>query len=84
MNRKILMKILVVLLTAVAALSCAESSEIVYAPEQAVLTLEEYLAHGRATWVLTGKKEYTVQAEMVSGETSFHNELEVVDYTGRS
>ena len=81
MNRKVWMKILVFLLTAVATLSCAESPEIVYAPEQTVLTLEEYLAQGRETWFLTGKKEYTVQAEMVSGETSFHNELEVVDYT---
>ena len=41
MNRKVWMKILVFLLTAVATLSCAESPEIVYAPEQTVLTLEE-------------------------------------------
>jgi len=81
MNRMVWMKILVFLLTAVATLSCAESSEMVYAYEQTVLTLEEYLAQGREKWFLSGKKEYTVQAEMVSGETSFHNELEVVDYT---
>lgn len=81
MNRKVRMIILVFLLTAVAALSGAESTEIVYASEQTVLTLEEYLAQGRETWFLTGKKEYAVRAEMVSGETSFHNKLEVVDYT---
>ena len=32
-------------------------------------------------WFLTGKKKYSVQAMMVSKETSFHNELEVADYT---
>ena len=56
MNRKAWVKILTFLLTAVAALSCAESPEIVYAPEQTVLTLEEYLAQGRETWFLTGKR----------------------------
>ena len=81
MNRKVWMKILVFLLTAITALSCAESSRIEYAPGQIVMMLDEYLAQGRETWFLTGKKEYTVQAEMASGETSFHNELEVVDYT---
>jgi hypothetical protein len=32
-------------------------------------------------WFLTGKKEYCVQAMMVSRETTFHNDLEVADYT---
>jgi photosystem II stability/assembly factor-like uncharacterized protein len=71
MNRKVWITILVFLLTAAAALSCADSPEIVYAPEQTVLTLEEYLAQGRETWFLTGKKEYAVQAEMVSGGNIF-------------
>ena len=81
MNRNVRMIILAFLLAAAAALSCAESAETVYASGQTVLTLEEYLAQGHETWFLTGKKEYTVQAKMVSGETSFHNELEAVDYT---
>ena len=45
------------------------------------MTLEEYLEYGKQDWFLTGKKEYTVQAMMVSRKTSFFNELEVVDYT---
>ena len=45
------------------------------------MTFEEYLAQGGETWFLTGKQAYTVQAMMVSKETSFHNELEVTDYT---
>ena len=81
MNRKAWMKILTFLLTAVTALSCAESSKIEYAPGQIVLMLNEYLAQDREAWFLTGKKEYAVKARMVSEETSFHNELEVADYT---
>ena len=81
MNRKAWMKILTLLLTAVTALSCAESSKIEYAPGQIVLMLDEYLAQDREAWFLTGKKEYAVKARMVSEETSFHNELEVADYT---
>lgn len=45
------------------------------------MTLEEYLETSEENWFLTGKKEYTVHAMMVSKETSFHNELEDVDYT---
>ena len=48
---------------------------------QGSLTLEEYLEKGGEEWFLTGKKEYPVQAMMVSKETSFHNDLEEVDYT---
>ena len=51
------------------------------APGQTVMTLEEYLEKGGEAWFLTGKKKYAVQAMMVSKETSFHNELEVTDYT---
>ena len=39
MNRKAWMKILTFLLTAVTALSCAESSKIEYAPGQIVLMI---------------------------------------------
>ncbi|MBQ6494059.1 MAG: hypothetical protein IJI92_09380 [Erysipelotrichaceae bacterium] len=46
-----------------------------------MLTLEEYLDKSEHEWFLTGKKKYTVQAMMVSKETSFHNDLEAVDYT---
>lgn len=45
------------------------------------VTLEQYLDQSEESWFLTGKKEYRVQAMMVSKVTSFHNELEVVDYT---
>ena len=48
---------------------------------QKEMSLEEYLDAGDEQWFLTGKKEYPVQAMMVSKETSFHNDLEVVDYT---
>ena len=77
----ILLLTLLFLLTTAVVPACAESQDIGYAPGQTVLTLEEYLAQGREAWFLTGKKEYAVQAMMVSKETSFHNELEVVDYT---
>ena len=81
MNRRAWMKILTFLLTAVTALSCAESPKIEYASGQIVLMLDEYLAQDREAWFLTGKKEYAVKARMVSEETSFHNDLEVADYT---
>ena len=81
MNRKIRMKTLIFLLTAVTALSCAESPKIEYAPGQTVLMLDEYLAQDRKAWFLTGKKEHAVEAMMVSEEISFHNDLEVADYT---
>lgn len=45
------------------------------------MTLEDYLKKSGEKWFLTGKKKYSVQAMMVSKETSFHNELEVTDYT---
>ena len=44
-------------------------------------TLEEYLESSDEEWFLTGKKKYTIQAMMVSKETTFHNDLEVVDLT---
>lgn len=72
---------LLLFLTATAVPSCAELPEIEYAPGQTVTMLEEYLAHEHEAWFLTGKKVYTIQAMMVSEETTFHNDLEVVDYT---
>lgn len=50
---------------------------------QVYLNLEEYLKTGTEQWFLTGKKKYSVQAMMVSKETSFRNELEVTEYTVR-
>ena len=49
--------------------------------DQTEMALEDYLEHGDEMWFLTGKNKYTVQAMMVSKETSFHNELEAADYT---
>ena len=48
---------------------------------QKEITLEEHLKKTEEEWFLTGKKEYKVQAMMVSKEISFHNEYENVDYT---
>lgn len=59
--------------------SGADDSEAV--SNQKEMTFEEYLDAGGEQWFLTGKKQYPVQAMMVSKETSFHNDLEVVDYT---
>ena len=47
---------------------------------QKSLSLTEYLSETNENWFLTGKKEYTIQAMMVSQEKKFHNDLEVVDY----
>lgn len=48
--------------------------------DQKSISLREYLEQTDENWFLTGKKEYTVQAMMVSEALSFHNELENVDY----
>lgn len=53
--------------------------EIFLAPES--VSLADYLARHGDEWFLTGKTSYTIQGMMVSKETSFHNELEVTDYT---
>ena len=45
------------------------------------MTLEEYLSLSTEKWFPTGKKRYSVQAKMVSAESSFRNELEGADYT---
>ena len=49
--------------------------------DQKSLSLNEYLSETNENWFLTGKKEYTIQAMMVSREMTFHNDLEVVDLT---
>ena len=50
-------------------------------PLQVSMTFEHYVDQSGEAWFLTGKKEYSVEAMMVSKETSFHNDLEVADYT---
>ena len=61
--------------------SCAGTSKDKDSSGQADMSFEEYLEQGGEKWFLTGKRAYTVQAMMVSKETSFNNELEVTDYT---
>ena len=41
----------------------------------------DYITAHADDFFLTGKTEYTIQGMMVSKETSFHNDLENVDYT---
>ena len=60
--------------------SCAGTSKDKDSSGQADMSFEEYLEQGGEKWFLTGKRPYTVQAMMVSKETSFNNELEVTDY----
>jgi len=69
------------LLTLALSSSCAVTSKDKGSSDQNDMSLEEYLEKGGEKWFLTGKRAYTVQAMMVSKETSFHNELEVTDYT---
>ena len=59
-----------------AAISRCEASE---EQDQKSLSLSEYLSETNENWFLTGKKEYTIQAMMVSRKMTFHNDLEVVD-----
>ena len=61
--------------------ACAEAPNGDAAAIRISMPFEDYLARREGTWFLTGKKEYSVQAMMVSRETCFHNALEVVDYT---
>ena len=78
---KLLILILLLFLPVYADNEISETDITEYAEGQEKMTLEEYLEKSAEDWFLTGKKEYTVQAMMVSKEISFHNELEVVDYT---
>ena len=61
--------------------ACAEMPDTEEAPAQISLSFEDYTTRCGEAWFLTGKNEYSVRAMMVSEETSFHNELEVTDYT---
>lgn len=69
-------RVIVLFLTVVMILACVGTGSC-----ETVISLEDYLAQSNSAWIPAGKKEYTVQAMMVSKETSFHNELEVTDYT---
>lgn len=55
--------------------------EIEYAPGQRPMTLEEYLGQTGEKWFRTAKTKRTMKAMMVSRETIFENEFEVVRYT---
>lgn len=78
---RLALSILIILLTVIIISACAETAGIEDVPEQISMTFEDYMDQDTEQWFLTGKKEYSVQAMMVSQETSFHNELEVTDYT---
>lgn len=78
---KTILPILIILLTTSILLACAETLDNEDAPEQISMTFEDYLDQDTEEWFLTGKNEYSVQAMMVSKETSFHNDLEETDYT---
>ena len=80
-EKSFIMLIFAALLALSVVPSFADDGDVEYAPGQEAMTLEEYLKKGDEEWFRTGKKEYTVQAMMVSKETTFHNDLEVVDYT---
>jgi hypothetical protein len=72
----LLIRIIVAAVIAAITLSgCGANEE----QSQKQLSLSEYLSETNENWFLTGKKQYTVQAMMVSKETTFHNDLEVVD-----
>ena len=78
---RIRLSILILLLAVMILPSCAKKPGAEDTPEQISMTFEAYLKQGEEAWFLTGKNAYSVQAMMVSKETSFHNELEVTDYT---
>ena len=73
--------LLSVFLSACVSSEAAEPSVMTDASDPVSMTFGEYLAQGGESWFLTGKRQYAVQAMMVSKESSFHNELEVADYT---
>ena len=77
----VLCVLLSVFLPACASAETTVLSMTTEASGQVSMTFGEYLEQGGESWFLTGKRQYAVQAMMVSKETSFHNELEVADYT---
>ena len=54
-----------------------------YAPGQRPMTLEDYLEQTGEKWFRTAKTKRTMQAMMVSRETTFENAYEAVRYTVR-
>jgi hypothetical protein len=78
---QIALLILICLLAMIVLPSCDETPDVETSAKQISMSFEEYMDQGEETWFLTGKKQYSVQAMMVSKETHFHNELEVTDYT---
>ena len=78
---RIVLSILLSLLTVKVIPVCAETPGSEAVPVQIAMTFEDYMDQSGEDWFLTGKNEYSVHAMMVSKETSFHNELEVTDYT---
>ena len=78
---RIALLILLCLITTVVLSACVKTPGAEKAPTQISMSFSDYLDQRTGDWFLSGKKENRVQAMMVSGETSFHNELEVTDYT---
>ena len=76
----LLLSILVVAVIVAITISLRDANE---EHDQKQMSLNEYLSETNETWFLTGKNKYTVQAMMVSEETTFHNDLEVVDLVAR-
>lgn len=75
--RKLFVLMLVVIAVMMTFCGCSTKKQ----QDQKSLSLNEYLKETDEKWFLTGKKEYTIQAMMVSKEMTFHNDLEVVDLT---
>ena len=71
----LLSRIMIAAAAVITVCGCASGSE-----QMKQLSLSEYLSETNENWFLTGKNEYTIQAMMVSGEMTFHNDLEVADY----
>ena len=80
LNHKIKTFIVLYLLCLLFLFGCRKNDD-KQSSEQKFLTFEEYLEVTDQKWFLTGKKEYRIQAMMVSKETKFHNDYEEVDYT---
>ena len=77
-NYRRLIMISTIVVTVVAAITlsrCDANKE----QDQKSMSLNEYLEETSENWFLTGKKKYTVQAMMVSKETTFYNDLENVN-----
>ena len=77
-NYRRLLMISTIVVTVAAAITlsrCDANKE----QDQKSMSLSEYLEETSENWFLTGKKKYTVQAMMVSKETTFYNDLENVN-----